>query len=168
MFSVTFSYCIDSENRNISRPQTGNSRRDNNQPSGDQQASYSTNNFQYTLSDIPKLAEQAANMYAQNPSEKDNYIRYYTDFYTKQISQVNSLKFLKLSLLTLFHPRVKTPQHPRTPSMKLIPVPQSHSQQSNGSEIISQSQHHRVRCSPHSRSKLPKETMAKNIVIYRK
>ena len=105
MFSVTFSYCIDSENRNIGRPQTGNSRRDNNQQSGDQQATFSTNNFQYTLSDIPKLAEQAANMYAQNSSEKDNYIRYYTEFYTKQISQVIFPEFLKLSLLTFLTPQ---------------------------------------------------------------
>jgi hypothetical protein len=46
---------------------------------------------------VPKLAEQAANMYAQNPAEKDNYLRYYTDFYTKQISQVSLTCFLELS-----------------------------------------------------------------------
>lgn len=94
-FSVTFSYCVDSENRSIARNSTGNNvRRDNNQQqpsSGDQQQQTmftASNNFQYTISDVPKLAEQAANMYAQNPAEKDNYLRYYTDFYTKQISQV--------------------------------------------------------------------------------
>jgi RNA-binding protein 5/10 len=99
---VTFSYCIDSENRNIARnPAGGNSnnniRRDNNNQSQQsssndqqQQAMYAaTNNYQYTLADVPKLAEQAANMYAQNPTEKASYLQYYTDFYTKQISQVN-------------------------------------------------------------------------------
>lgn len=50
---------------------------------------YATNNYQYTAADVPKLAEQAANMYAQNPTEKESYIQYYTDFYTKQISQVS-------------------------------------------------------------------------------
>jgi RNA-binding protein 5/10 len=104
LHSVTFSYCIDSENRNIGRPSTGNNnRRDNNNQmqqnssSNDQQhqqqSTYSaTNNHQYTytLADVAKLAEQAANMYAQNPTEKESYIQYYTDFYTKQISQVSS------------------------------------------------------------------------------
>lgn len=101
-FSVTFSYCIDSENRNIAR-QTANSRRDNNsaQQPADHQSPYATN-FQYTLADVPKLAEQAANMYAQNQTEKDSYIQYYTDFYTKQITQVRAatcfaLRKLKLS-----------------------------------------------------------------------
>lgn len=55
----------------------------------DQQQSYSTTNYQYTLADVPKLAEQAANMYAQNQTEKESYVQYYTDFYTKQISQVS-------------------------------------------------------------------------------
>lgn len=84
---MTFSYCIDSENRNIGKPM----RRDNNaaQPSSasDQQSAYASN-YQYTLADVSKLAEQAADMYAQNQTEKQSYIQYYTDFYTKQISQV--------------------------------------------------------------------------------
>lgn len=49
---------------------------------------YSASSYQYTLADVPKLAEQAANMYAQNQTEKESYVQYYTDFYTKQISQV--------------------------------------------------------------------------------
>ena len=95
---MTFSYCIDSENRNIGKLST-NTRRDNNNShssstqhtNNDQQQSYSAANYQYTLADVPKLAEQAANMYAQNQAEKASYIQYYTDFYTKQISQVNFL-----------------------------------------------------------------------------
>lgn len=87
--SVTFSYCIDSENRNIAKP-AGNARRDNNSNQSapvDQQSPYAAS-YQYTLADVPKLAEQAANMYAQNPTEKESYLQYYTEFYTKQISQV--------------------------------------------------------------------------------
>lgn len=100
LFTVTFSYCIDSENRNIGRPNNSNnnnnnnSRRENNPIPGpqstqnDQQQSTYVASYQYTLADVPKLAEQAANMYAQNPTEKENYLQYYTDYYTKQISQV--------------------------------------------------------------------------------
>lgn len=95
---MTFSYCIDSENRNIGRPSTNN-RRDTNNASqhtaNEQQQSYSATNYQYTLADVPKLAEQAANMYAQNQTEKESYIQYYTDFYTKQISQVSPEQFMK-------------------------------------------------------------------------
>lgn len=101
MFLVSFSYCVDSENRVIAKtqasngnPNNGNSnRRENvNSQSHDMQSSASSSSYQsgyqYTLSDVPKLAEQAANMYAQTPAEKDSYIKYYTDFYTNQISAV--------------------------------------------------------------------------------
>jgi len=75
----------------MARPPT-NQRRDNanpNQQSGnDQHQMFPAGNYQYTLADIPKLAEQAANMYAQNPTDKASYMQYYTDFYTKQLSQV--------------------------------------------------------------------------------
>lgn len=89
---MTFSYCVDSENRNIGRP-PNNARRDNpNQPQppqNDQHSMYpATTAYQYTLADVPKLAEQAASMYAQNPTDKASYLQYYTDFYTKQVSQV--------------------------------------------------------------------------------
>lgn len=92
--TVTFSYCIDTENRNIVRQQGNNyQRRENSsQASTDQQQTYSTvaPSFQaYTLNDVPNLAEQAATMYAQNPTEKANYLQYYTAFYTKQVSQVS-------------------------------------------------------------------------------
>lgn len=89
--SVTFSYCIDSENRNIGKP-VSNPRRDNNLNQSapvDQQSMYAAS-YQYTLADVPKLAEQAANMYAQNATEKISYLQYYTEFYTKQISQVKT------------------------------------------------------------------------------
>jgi hypothetical protein len=44
------------------------------------------------MADVPNLALQAANMYAQNPTEKESYLQYYTDFYTKQVQQVRSIE----------------------------------------------------------------------------
>jgi hypothetical protein len=41
------------------------------------------------MDDVPKLAEQAATMYAQNAAEKESYLKYYTEFYTNQIMAVN-------------------------------------------------------------------------------
>lgn len=46
--------------------------------------------YHYSLEDVPKLAEQAASMYAQNSAEKESYLKYYTDFYTNQIITVGS------------------------------------------------------------------------------
>lgn len=86
---VSFSYCIDAENRNIGKSSTsGGSRRDNNSSGQSDTQSMYAGNYQYTLSDVPKLAEQAAVMYAQTPAEKESYLAYYTDYYTKQVNQV--------------------------------------------------------------------------------
>ncbi|CRL01481.1 CLUMA_CG014238, isoform A [Clunio marinus] len=88
---VSFSYCVDSENRNIGKP-TNNSRRETNNVAQHQTTNDSHQNayaasYQYTLADVPKLAEQAASMYAQNTTERQSYVQYYTDYYTKQITQ---------------------------------------------------------------------------------
>lgn len=90
---VTFSYCIDSENRNIGRPNTNNTRRDNNNASQSSTPApqHSNANYQYTIADVPKLAQHAASMYAQTKSEEASYIQYYTEFYTKQIAQVTKI-----------------------------------------------------------------------------
>lgn len=129
--SVTFSYCVDSENRNIGKPIV-NQRRDNtsSQPTQvDQQSMYAAT-YQYTLADVPKLAEQAANMYAQNQTEKESYLQYYTEFYTKQISQVRitiskAFKFLIVS----FNSRASTLLCRHKHNTKPIPVHRLHSQQ---------------------------------------
>lgn len=91
IISVTFSYCVDSENRLITKSQSnnnGSSRRDNNAQMSESSSYQSQSNYQYTLADVPKLAEQATNMYAHNPAEKESYMKYYTEFYTNQISTV--------------------------------------------------------------------------------
>lgn len=112
--TVTYSYCVDAENRHLSKgqqlgqhqQQQNMNMNSNNNPRRDQQhqnapppsmneqfsqPSPSTGGgvggYQYTLADIPKLAEQAACMYATNPAERQSYFEYYKDFYTKQIAQ---------------------------------------------------------------------------------
>lgn len=81
---------MDSENRLISKGHSSNGsshrRGDNSQPST--QPYNNSSGYQYTLADVPKLAEQATNMYAQNEAEKESYMKYYTEFYTNQISTV--------------------------------------------------------------------------------
>ncbi|KAG5676628.1 hypothetical protein PVAND_006448 [Polypedilum vanderplanki] len=83
---VSMSYCVDSENRVISKPHNSSNGSRSNSHSND--ANYAQN-YQYTLADVPKLAEQAASIYAQNGSDKEAYIKYYTEYYTQQITSGN-------------------------------------------------------------------------------
>lgn len=41
---------------------------------------------QYTLKDVPRLAEYSANLYAKTPEEKTTYLAYYQQYYHKLIS----------------------------------------------------------------------------------
>ncbi|XP_035912899.1 RNA-binding protein 5-B-like isoform X1 [Anopheles stephensi] len=40
----------------------------------------------YTLADVPRLAEYSASMYASNAAEHKHYLQYYTEYYTNQLS----------------------------------------------------------------------------------
>lgn len=51
---------------------------------------YPATSYQYTLADVPRLAEQAATMYAKNEAEKVSYLKYYTEHYMNQVNQVRS------------------------------------------------------------------------------
>lgn len=74
---IIISYCVDSENRDIgSRYNNGQSHHD-----GSQSA-----NGQYTLADVPRLAEYSASLYAKTAAEQEYYYKYYTDYYTEQIN----------------------------------------------------------------------------------
>ncbi|XP_039293900.1 RNA-binding protein 5 [Nilaparvata lugens] len=42
---------------------------------------------QYTLEDVPKLADYSANLYAKSVAEKTKYFAYYHDYYTKAIKR---------------------------------------------------------------------------------
>jgi len=44
----------------------------------------------YTLADVPRLAEYSASLYASNPVEHAHYVQYYTDYYTAEINKKNS------------------------------------------------------------------------------
>ena len=88
---VSYSYCMDGETPRVApkaSQSNGNRRENNNPPPIDTNYSQPPT-YQYTLADVPQLAEQAATMYAQNPAEKENYMKYYTEYYTNQINAVS-------------------------------------------------------------------------------
>lgn len=47
----------------------------------------SGNSGQYTLADVPRLAEYSANLYATTPTEQTQYVKYYTDYYISEIKK---------------------------------------------------------------------------------
>lgn len=79
---VLVSYCVDSENKHINKQSSSNGK--NSHLDG---SSYATNTHQYTLADVPRLAEYSASVYASTTAEHDHYFKYYTDFYVEQISK---------------------------------------------------------------------------------
>uniref|UniRef100_A0A182P4J4 Rna-binding protein 5 n=1 Tax=Anopheles epiroticus TaxID=199890 RepID=A0A182P4J4_9DIPT len=40
----------------------------------------------YTIADVPRLAEYSASMYASNAAEHEHYLQYYTEYYTNQLA----------------------------------------------------------------------------------
>uniref|UniRef100_A0A182WRW4 RNA-binding protein 5 n=1 Tax=Anopheles quadriannulatus TaxID=34691 RepID=A0A182WRW4_ANOQN len=42
----------------------------------------------YTLADVPRLAEYSASMYASNAAEHEHYLQYYTEYYTNQLASM--------------------------------------------------------------------------------
>lgn len=91
---VLISYCMDTENRNLvkgghkSSNNNGNNYQDPPQGNSGGQAPY-PNNYQYTMADVPRLAEYSASVYASNPVEHEHYLQFYTNYYVTQISQVS-------------------------------------------------------------------------------
>lgn len=67
-----------------------NQQQSNEHYSGSSAGTDSTSNTnQYTLADVPRLAEYSANVYASNQTEHDHFYKYYTDYYTNEINQGN-------------------------------------------------------------------------------
>nr|XP_029724914.1 RNA-binding protein 5 [Aedes albopictus] len=89
---VLISYCMDTENRNLvkgghkSSNNNGNNYQEPAQGNSGGQAPY-PNNYQYTMADVPRLAEYSASVYASNPVEHEHYLQFYTNYYVTQISQ---------------------------------------------------------------------------------
>lgn len=75
---IIITYCIDVENRQINRG--GKNNHDSGYGNKGNGSSH-----QYTLADVPRLAEYSASVYAQTPAEHDYYYKYYTDYYKEQI-----------------------------------------------------------------------------------
>lgn len=46
---------------------------------------------QYTLEDVPRLAEYSANMYANTPEERAAFLQYYQQYYTTQIAEGSAI-----------------------------------------------------------------------------
>lgn len=75
---IIITYCVDSENRQInSRQNNGNNIHQDSMQSG---------KSQYTLADVPRLAEYSASVYAKTAAEQEYYYKYYTDYYTEEIN----------------------------------------------------------------------------------
>lgn len=78
---ILISYCVDSENKQINaRHNNGKSQQQDSSGAGGAQGE------QYTLADVPRLAEYSASLYAKTAVEQDYYYKYYTDYYTEQIN----------------------------------------------------------------------------------
>lgn len=78
---IVITYCVDAENRQMSARNNGNKTHHDGGST-----SKSSSAHQYTLADVPRLAEYSASVYAQNATEQDYYFKYYTEYYTEQIS----------------------------------------------------------------------------------
>ncbi|XP_075152877.1 RNA-binding protein 5-A-like [Haematobia irritans] len=104
---VLVTYCVDHENRQIVPKKKGegsNSNSSNKQQSGAiigpmtaAEVAASANSGvtagQYTLDDVPRLAEYSASLYATTPAEHAQYLQYYTEYY---ISEINSGSYSNL------------------------------------------------------------------------
>ncbi|KAH8279890.1 hypothetical protein KR054_009652 [Drosophila jambulina] len=88
---VAITYCIDAEDQ-----QTGSKVASTAATKGSEESHQSRDapvvspsglGGNYTLADVPRLAEYSASLYASNPAEHTHYVQYYTDFYTAEISK---------------------------------------------------------------------------------
>lgn len=89
---VLITYCMDTENRNLVKSGKGGGNQGNGNNYQDQSganpaAGAYPGNYQYTMADVPRLAEYSAAVYASNPTEHEHYLQFYTNYYVTQISQ---------------------------------------------------------------------------------
>lgn len=87
---ILVTYCVDSENRQLAHSGNGNGNggggRQHKFGHDSNYGGKSASGHQYTLADVPRLAEYSAGVYAQTPAENEYYYKYYTDFYVEQIN----------------------------------------------------------------------------------
>ncbi|XP_058447315.1 RNA-binding protein 5-A-like isoform X2 [Malaya genurostris] len=91
---VLITYCVDAENRNLikgANSKTANKCDYYQDPATAIAAAAAAgpypSNYEYTLADVPRLAEYSASVYASNPTEHEHYLQFYTNYYVTQISQ---------------------------------------------------------------------------------
>lgn len=77
---IIITYCVDSENRQI------NARQNNGKSHNQDGMHGGKSSSQYSLADVPRLAEYSASVYAKNATEQEYYYKYYTEYYTEQIN----------------------------------------------------------------------------------
>lgn len=104
--AVIIAYCVDGENNPVpaaqyehrSTPSGGRSgatdshstsKKYHSHQSSHGAANSSNNTHQYTLADVPRLAEYSANVYASTTAEHDHYYKYYTEYYVNEITKGN-------------------------------------------------------------------------------
>uniref|UniRef100_A0A1B0BZC2 RNA-binding protein 5 n=1 Tax=Glossina palpalis gambiensis TaxID=67801 RepID=A0A1B0BZC2_9MUSC len=103
---IIITYCIDHENRQIVPKKGGDSSITANMSSSSNSANASglmgpltaaemaastsggsVVGGQYTVADVPRLAEYSASVYATTPAEHAHYLQYYTEYYMSEISK---------------------------------------------------------------------------------
>lgn len=139
---ILVTYCVDSENRQLTH--SGNSNGNGNGAGGGRQNKFgydgnyggkSASGHQYTLADVPRLAEYSAGVYAQTPAEHEYYYKYYTDYYVEQINngQFSNLPTMNqigdtansgaaVALSAMQRKQQKHPQTKNTPAYPTLPL----------------------------------------------
>ncbi|KAH8350544.1 hypothetical protein KR067_006962, partial [Drosophila pandora] len=85
--AVIISYCIDTENSQPIPTDPNSHSYKSFGPTAAVLPSGSTGN--YTMADVPRLAEYSASLYATNPAEHTYFVQYYTDYYTAEIKKTS-------------------------------------------------------------------------------
>lgn len=87
-------YCIDHENRQIvpkkseaSSGSSGSQTTIGPLTSAEMSSASSGTSAEYTLADVPRLAEYSASLYANTPAEHAHYLQYYTEYYISEITK---------------------------------------------------------------------------------
>lgn len=50
---------------------------------------------QYTINDVPRLAEYSASVYAKNAAEREAYVKHYTEYYTKIMNEGGTIPHIE-------------------------------------------------------------------------
>lgn len=141
---ILITYCVDSENRQLNTNSGNGNGNSGGGGGGARQHKFqhdsnyggkSGSGHQYTLADVPRLAEYSAGVYAQTTAEHEYYYKYYTDFYVEQINngQFSNLPTMNqigdtansgaaVALSAMQRKQQKQPQIKTTPAYPALPI----------------------------------------------